>query len=328
MSSEMDTSGHLPEPEETYLEGTVIRSTGSWYDVQVDDRIIRSKIRGKFRLAEEEVTNPVAVGDRVTLRTVEDGTGLITEIHERRNRLSRRAAGRRVGMEHVIAANIDRAWLIQSIRMPKINPGLIDRFLVMAESNEIPAGIVFNKTDLMRDSDREAVLELHDLYAGLGYPLLMTSVVTGEGVQDFREWLSGNISVVAGPSGVGKSSLLNAVEPGLGLITGEVSEKTSKGKHTTTYASLYPLSTGGYVVDTPGIREFGIIDLEPEELSYYFIEFRPYIPLCRFPNCTHDHEPGCAVKEALERGEISDIRYYSYLNILESVRAGEKDVGR
>ena len=144
MTSEIETGGIPSGPDEMYLEGIVIRSTGSWYDVQVADRVVRAKIRGKFRLAEEEVTNPVAVGDRVTLRTVEDGTGLITEIHERRNRLSRRAAGRRVGMEHVIAANIDRAWLVQSIRMPKITPGMIDRFLVMAESNDIPPGIVFN----------------------------------------------------------------------------------------------------------------------------------------------------------------------------------------
>lgn len=324
----METTGHPARPDEAYLEGIVIRSTGSWYDVQVADRVIPSKIRGKFRLVEEEVTNPVAVGDRVTLRTVEDGTGLITTIHERRNRLNRRAAGRRVGMEHVIAANIDRAWLVQSIRMPKINPGMIDRFLVMAESNEIPAGIVFNKKDLMKRSDREVVMELHDLYAGLGYPLLMTSVVTREGIEEFQGWLTGNVNVVTGPSGVGKSSLLNAIEPGLGLITAEVSEKTSKGRHTTTYAALYPLSTSGYVVDTPGIREFGIIDLEPEELSYYFVEFRPYLPHCRFLNCTHDHEPDCAVQDAVEEGKISDIRYYSYLNILESVRAGERDVGR
>lgn len=313
--------------EET-RDGLVVRSTGSWYDVQTDDGTVASKIRGKFRLAEEETTNPVAVGDHVTIRMNEDGTGLITDIHERRNRLSRRAAGRRVGMEHVIAANIDRAWLVQSIRMPKINTGLIDRFLVMAESNEIPPALVFNKADLMKKADREVVMELHDLYADLGYPLIMTSAVTGQGVDTLRAWLADDVNVVSGPSGVGKSSLLNAVEPGLGLATAEVSEKTNKGRHTTTFAALYPLSSGGYVVDTPGIREFGIIDLEPEELSYYFIEFRPYLPECRFPNCTHDHEPGCAVQAAVEAGLISDIRYYSYLNILESLRLGERDVGR
>ncbi|HET6569639.1 MAG TPA: ribosome small subunit-dependent GTPase A [Rhodothermales bacterium] len=318
----------IQPPSAGVREGLVVRSTGSWVDVQTEEGLVPSKIRGKFRLAEDEATNPVAVGDNVTLRLNEDGTGLITGIHERRNRLSRRAAGRRVGIEHVIAANIDRAWLVQSIRQPKINTGLIDRFLVMAESNDIPPALVFNKTDLMKKADRGVVMELHDLYADLGYPLLMTSAVTLEGVDTLREWLAGNVNTFSGPSGVGKSSLLNAVEPGLKLATAEVSDKTNKGRHTTTFAALYPLSTGGYVVDTPGIREFGIVDLEPEELSYYFIEFRPYLPECRFPNCTHDHEPGCAVQAAVETGEISDIRYYSYLNILESLRLGERDVGR
>lgn len=325
----MASSPEAIEPASDRIrEGLVVRSTGSWIDVETDEGIVPSKVRGKFRLAEDDVTNPVAVGDHVTLRLNEDGTGFITDIHERRNWLSRRAAGRRVGVEHVIAANVDRAWLVQSIRQPKINPGVIDRFLVMAESNDISPAIVFNKADLMKKADEEVVLELRDLYADLGYPVLMTSAVTLDGVDAFREGLAKDISLVTGPSGVGKSSLLNAVEPGLELTTAEVSEKTNKGRHTTTYTALYPLSTGGYVVDTPGIREFGIFDLEPEELSYYFIEFRPYLPECRFLNCTHDHEPGCAVQAAVEEGKISDIRYYSYLNILESLRLGERDVGR
>ena len=321
--------------EAPLLEGTVVRSTGSWHDVQADPegagrppRVIPSRVRGKFRLAEQGLTNPVAVGDRVTIRLEPDETGLITEIHERKNKLTRRAAGRRVGLENVIAANLDAAWVIQSIRQPKINPGFLDRFLVMAGSFEIPAGVVFNKKDLLRPGDREVVGRLRRLYADLGYPVLMTSAQTGEGVDVFGEALLGRTSVVAGPSGVGKSSLLNAVEPGLGLRTSEVSQKTQKGRHTTTNAALYALEGGGFVVDTPGIREFGLVDLEPDELAYYFVEFRPFLGECRFPNCVHDHEPGCMVQAAMEAGEITEGRYYSYLSLLDSLRLGEKDVGR
>lgn len=306
----------------------MIRSTGSWYDVQTQEGVVPSKIRGKFRLEHSDATNPVVVGDHVRIRMNQDGTGLILEIHPRKNVLSRRAAGRRVGKVHVIAANIDAAWVIQSIRLPKINPGFIDRFLVMAERNEIPAGIVFNKLDLMREADRDAVFFLRDLYRSLGYPVLLTSVVTGEGISDFVEALKGKTSVIMGPSGAGKSSLLNAIEPGLNLRIGQVSQKTKKGRHTTTYAALYPLSFGGFVADTPGLREFGLIDLEPSDLGHYFVEFRPYLSHCRFPNCTHDHEPGCAVKEAVERDDITIERYESYLNILHSLRLGAKDVGR
>jgi ribosome biogenesis GTPase / thiamine phosphate phosphatase len=314
-------------PEET-IEGIVTRSTGSWYQVQAGDRMIPSKIRGKFRLQEEDTTNPIAVGDRVSLKLNDDGTGMITEIHDRTNRLSRRAAGRRATREHVIAANIDFAWVIQSIRKPKINTGFIDRFLVMTEASEIAAGIVFNKLDLMQQGDQEAVLYIRDMYQEIGYPVLLLSARTGEGMDRLRESLAGKTSVVAGPSGVGKSTLLNAIDPGLDLTTGEVSERTNKGKHTTTYAALHALSSGGFVVDTPGIREFGILDLEPEEVGDFFVEFRPFIPDCRLPSCTHDHEPGCAVREAVDDGVIEEPRYYSYLNILESVRLGQQDVGR
>jgi ribosome biogenesis GTPase len=306
----------------SYREGLVTRSTGQWLDVKVDDRVVPSRIRGKFRLEEQDVTNPVAVGDRVTIRLSEDDTGLITAIHERRNKLSRRAAGHRAGREHVIVANVDQAWGVQAVRLPRINPGFIDRFLVMAEVHDIPAGLVFNKIDLLRPEDRDAIMTLRDTYEALGYPVLLTSATAGTGLGTFAEALTDKINVITGPSGVGKSTLLNAIEPGLDITTSSVSQKTSKGTHTTTHAALHPLSGGGYVVDTPGIREFGILDLEPDELAFFFVEFLPYLNECRFDDCTHDHEPGCAIKDAVDQGDISARRYESYLNILESLRSG------
>jgi ribosome biogenesis GTPase len=311
---------------EVHADGVVIRSTGSWYDVMVGDKIIPSKVRGRFRLAEDDVTNPVSVGDRVSLRLSADDTGFITEIYERKNKLSRRAAGRRAGREHIIVTNIDRVWTIQSVRLPKPNTGFIDRVLVVAEAHGINAGLVINKMDLIRD--REQVNEIFELYSGLGYPVLLTSVETGEGLSALRDVLVNQTNVLTGPSGVGKSSILNAIEPGLELKTSEVSEKTQKGRHTTTYVSLHPLSGGGFIVDTPGIREFGVLDIEPWELSHFFVEMKEHLEHCRFPTCTHDHEPGCAVKSAAESGEIAESRYRSYLNILDSINQGDKDVGR
>lgn len=311
---------------EEHADGVVIRSTGSWYDVMVEGRIIPSKVRGRFRLAEDDVTNPVSVGDRVCLRLSPDDTGFITEIYERKNKLSRRAAGRRAGREHIIVTNIDRVWTIQSVRLPKPNSGFIDRVLVVAEAHDIDAGLVINKMDLIRD--REQVNGIFELYRGLGYPVLLTSAETGEGLDALKGALADQTNVLTGPSGVGKSSILNAIEPGLELKTSEVSEKTRKGRHTTTYVSLHPLSGGGYIVDTPGIREFGVLDIEPWELSHFFIEMKGYLENCRFPTCTHDHEPGCAVKPAVESGEIAKSRYRSYLNILDSINQGDKDVGR
>ncbi len=312
-----------------HLEGRVIRSTGSWYEVETAEGVISSKIRGKFRLQETNTTNPVAVGDHVLLRINEDdGTGYITEIRPRRNRLVRRAAGRRVGMEHVVVANVDAAWCIQSIRQPAVNTGFADRFIVMCELFHIPPGIVFNKSDLMTDEARDEVNSLEELYRELGYKVFRTSAKSGDGIGAFSSALQGKTNVVTGLSGVGKSTMLNTIDPSLDLRTGEVSVRTKKGRHTTASASLYALSGGGYVVDTPGMREFGVIELDPLEVGHYFVEFIPYLDECRFPNCTHDHEPGCAVMAAVDEGAVTETRYRSYLNILASVQAGEKDVGR
>lgn len=320
-----------PAEDREHRTGTVVSSTGSWYEVQTAGGLVSSKARGKLRLREENTTNPIAVGDRVTLRIAsEDGTGYITAIHERENALTRRAAGSRAGQRHVIVANVDAAWAVQAVRRPKLNPGFLDRFLVMAAVCEIPAGIIFNKTDLARPEDEERVASLRALYERLDYPVLMTSATGGEGIEAVKDALEGRLSVLSGPSGAGKSTLLNAVQPGLGLRTGKVSDKTNKGRHTTTHAALYPLNSldgGGFVADTPGIREFGILDLDPDELCHFFVEFFDYLDDCKFPDCTHDHEPGCAIKAAVEAGEIDERRYESYLSILQSLREGEAQVG-
>jgi ribosome biogenesis GTPase len=326
-------AGPVPAPstDGEHRTGTVVSSTGSWYEVQTEGGLVSSKARGKFRLRDENVTNPLAVGDRVTLRLAEeDGTGYITEIHERRNALTRRAAGRRAGKRHIIVANVDAAWAVQAVRRPQLNPGFLDRFLVMAGVCEIPAGVIFNKADLTRPEDEERVASLRALYEGLGYPVLMTSATEGDGVAAVKDALEGRLNVLSGPSGAGKSTLLNTIEPGLGLRTGAVSQKTNKGRHTTTHAALYPLTSldgGGFVADTPGIREFGILDLEPDELGHFFVDFFEHLDDCKFPDCTHDHEPGCAIKEALEVGAVDRRRYDSYLNILGALREGEANLG-
>lgn len=327
------TSQESETTEPVIVDGLVTRSTGSWYDIRTDDgRDLRARIRGKFRLDSLLVdeTNPVAVGDHVTVALDDDDVGMITRIHPRENQLSRRAAGRKAAIrEHVIVVNIDRAWCVQSTFGPKLNAGFVDRFLVATEAHHIPAGIVINKADLLDESERarDAMDFWKELYESIGYPVLLTSAETGLGVDAFKAELADRISVVSGPSGVGKSSLLNRVEPGLGLKTGVISEKTQKGKHTTTFATLYE-AAGGWVADTPGIREFGIWDMIPQELGGYFVEFRPFIPDCRFPDCTHVHEPDCAVQQAVDDEHISQERYGSYVMMLETVQTEHADSKR
>lgn len=309
------------------IEGVVAKSTGSHYEVLHEGGTSLARMRGRFRLTHNQETNPLAVGDKVTL-VVQDESATIEAILPRSNRLVRRAAGRRVGLEHVLAANVDFAWVIQSTFLPKLNPGLVDRFLVMAGREDIPAGIIINKCDLITDTSADAIAFWADLYRGIGYPVLMTSATTGEGVDEIRRLLGNKTSVFVGASGVGKSSLVNAIDPTLDIRTGLVSEKTKKGKHITTNATLYSLAGSGRLIDTPGLREYGVVDIEAWELGHYFVEFQPFVQSCRFPTCTHDHEPDCAVVEAVERGEISDVRWASYLNILSSIHQGEADTGR
>ncbi|MES3630905.1 MAG: ribosome small subunit-dependent GTPase A [Longimonas sp.] len=317
-------------------EGRVLRSTGSWYEVQVDPvddpdmpRVVDSRIRGKFRLDETDVTNPVAVGDRVTIRYNEDDeTGMIIDIHERQNRLSRRAAGRRVNQEHIIVSNIDRAWAVQAVQQPPLNPAFVDRFLVMAGVHDIPAGLVINKMDLMDDEQQAEVADVVARYEALDYPVYCTSATAQAGISDWHAALRDQVNVVTGPSGAGKSSLINAIAPDLDIETKSISEQTQKGRHTTTFAALHPLPDGGHIVDTPGVREFGIVEMHPADLCHFFVEFVPYLDACKFDDCTHDHEPGCAVKNAVDEGAIHPARYESYLSILYSLQDGMEGTGR
>lgn len=328
MNASPDTDDAMDTPHDDLVAGTVIRSTGSWCDVRTDKETIPARVRGRFQLGEQGATSPVAVGDRVMVKRNADATGVITHIRDRKNQLGRRAAGRRVGREHILVANIDCVWIVQSISLPHPNPGFVDRVLVTAEANEIPAGIVLNKSDLIREEHAGIIEELRNNYARIGYPFLTVSAKTGEGMDLLRKRLAEKTSVFTGPSGVGKSSLINVLEPGLDIKTSHVSAKTRKGRHTTAYATLFSLKSGGYIVDTPGVREFGVLYIDPWELSHYFIEFKPYIEACRFPTCTHDHEPDCAVKQGVTEGDIFEQRYRSYLNILDAIRLGDKDVGR
>ena len=317
----MTSSSPTDTSDGPFLEGVVTSSTGSWYDVQVGDRTIPSRMRGKFRLTRQDVTNPIAVGDRVTLRVAdEDQTGFITDIHERTNKLSRRAAGPREGQEHVLVANVDRIWSVQAVRRPALNPRFLDRLLVGAAAQDVPAGLIINKIDLMTQDDLPDVMDLHLRYADLGYPVLATSATEELGLDRLRDAFDGQVNAITGPSGAGKSTLLNALEPDLELRTGSVSSTTEKGTHTTTHAELHALSDDSYVVDTPGVREFGVRDVHPKDLAHYFPDLSPYVNACQFPDCTHDHEPNCAVKAAVERGDVHAERHESYLAILESLR--------
>ena len=295
--------------------GIVLQARSGRHRVEDGDNIVFCYVRGKLK-QEKLYTDLIATGDLVRWCPTRPGRGVIEEVLPRETQLSRLRPGpQRVPVEHVIVANPDQAVFIFSIREPIPNTRMLDRLLVLAENNDLPAIVCANKVDLVDDMDE--CQRRFAVYEEIGYPVIYTSARTGQGVGLLRERLSGKLSVLSGPSGVGKTSLLNAIQPALGLSTRRISSATGKGRHTTVGVRLWPLDGGGYVADTPGLREAGLWDIEPEELAWHFCEMRPYLSDCRFSSCTHTHEPDCAVKAAVQAGTISAVRYDSYCRLLE-----------
>lgn len=303
--------------------GKVIKSTGHWYEVSYHDNgdalQIDCRLPGRFRLKNHNLTNPIAVGDNVVFEINEDNTGNILKVEDRKNYLIRQSTHHQQEKQ-ILASNIDCAYVVQSVKKPKPKQGFIDRFLVTCEAYQIPARIILNKIDLITDKNRGYIDFLTNLYESLGYPVIKTGIKDSASIDNLAHHLKGNTSVLVGPSGVGKTSLLNHINPDINRAVGDISTFNEKGKHTTTFAKLLSLPDGGYLVDTPGIREFGLVDIEPWELSLFFPEMLEARKNCKFNNCTHSHEPGCGVIEAFKDGKIDPDRYDSYLNILDSLQ--------
>lgn len=300
------------------MKGRVIKSTGSWYLVQVDENVISARLKGKFKQAELKLTNPIAVGDWVELdREVGQDTAVIRDILPRENYVIRKST-RKQHFSHIIASNVDQAILVITMKKPRTSLGFIDRFLVSTESFRIPALLVVNKMDQLEGEDEEDWLQdIHEIYEPLGYPVLEVSALKDQDLKaKMIPYLQGKSSLISGHSGVGKSTLLNALIPEAKQETKDISDYSAKGVHTTTFAELFFLPEGGDLIDTPGIKEFGILDIEEEELSHYFPEMRQYLGQCKYNNCTHINEPGCVVRVKLEEGYIHPYRYQSYVNIL------------
>jgi ribosome biogenesis GTPase len=305
------------------MKGLVIKNTGSWYTVLTDDgQTVDSKIKGNFRLKGIRSTNPVAVGDHVEIVRNQEGTAFITDIADRRNYIIRKSPNLSK-QSHIIAANVDQVFLIVTVNYPETSTTFIDRFLASAEAYRVPVTLVFNKTDLLNADERRYQDMMQQLYENIGYQCVQISSISRESVETLNALLKDKITLFSGNSGVGKSTLLNALIPGVKLRTAEISDAHNTGMHTTTFSEMLRLPCGGWAIDTPGIKGFGTFDMEPEEICGYFKEIFRFSRDCRFSNCTHTHEPGCAVLKAVENHYISESRYNSYLSMLEDKEEGK-----
>jgi len=307
------------------LKGIVYKSTGSWYILKGDDnRFHQARLKGKFKIDDITSTNPIAVGDLVEfeLENEEGGNVIITELCPRRNYVNRISPANK-RMHHIIASNIDQSVLIATIKDPKTSMGFIDRFLVTCEAFHIPAIVLFNKADIYREKELKIFHGRKEIYERIGYRVLLTSVSSGEGIAELKKELENRSTLFSGHSGVGKSSLINAILGDSNIRTSEVSSWSGKGMHTTTFAEMYDLPFGGKIIDTPGMREFAIADIERSELSHYFPEMRIVLNDCQYNNCMHINEPSCAVKNAVMNGQISEERYISYCSILDSIKEND-----
>lgn len=301
------------------MKGRIIQTTGSWYQVLLEDKIITARLKGKFKLDQLDTTNPIAVGDYVSLEKTEGDEFIINKIHERHNYIIRQSP-RNKHQRHIIASNIDQAMLVVTIAQPRTSLGFVDRFIAAAESFHIPVKIVINKTDLIRKKDEQLLEYMQIVYNHLGYEVICSSTITGEGIDKIKSTLENKTTLLAGHSGVGKSTLMNAINQNLNLKTGTISEKWGKGKHTTTFATMIQIFDNTFIIDTPGIKEFMMLQVEPEEVSGYFKDINTFAKDCQFNNCLHQNEPKCAVKDAVENTKIAATRYENYLNIIQNIR--------
>jgi ribosome biogenesis GTPase len=298
------------------IKGVVAKSTGSWYDVWGDDgKIYNARLKGKHKLKDIKLTNPIAVGDRVVCEFENDGRLVIDEIIERENYVIRKSV-KKSSQAHMIAANVDQSILVVTLKYPRTSMGFIDRFLVSCESFRIPAIILFNKQDIMTVEDKAIQNYLISVYEPLGYQCLLTSAEHMEGIDQLKELLYGKTSLFSGHSGVGKSSIINIIAPELNQKVSAISDFAEKGKHTTTFAEMFRIGEDTFIIDTPGIKELGLIDMEPWEISHYFPEMRDLLNTCKYNNCTHINEPGCSVKKAVEEEKIAQFRYNNYVSMV------------
>ena len=298
-------------------QGLVIKSTGKWYKIRLENGdIVDGQVRGKFRIEGIKTTNPIAVGDKVTLEMENDTSGIVTEIADRKNYIIRKSVNLSK-QAHIIAANVDQAIILVTVSKPQTSYGFIDRFLVTAEAYQIPVVILINKMDAYNEKDLIKAEEIDVCYSAAGYDVRKISALQSESLTEIKSLFKDKISMLGGHSGAGKSTLLNAISPGLDIKVQQVSDSHNKGQHTTTFAEMHELKNGGFVIDTPGIKGFGLIDIEKQELHMLFPEMRELLPDCKFHNCQHISEPKCAVLEALQRGKLNEKRYKSYLSMHE-----------